>query len=489
VSGFVVRGATVIDGTGAPGVVADVAVDGDRIRAVGAALETGSDVEVVDGAGQVLAPGFIDVHTHDDFAAVLYPDMGFKVLGGVTTCVVGNCGMGAAPWRPAAFAAQAFHPGRALPEWDGYAGYLGHLADHPPSVNVAALVGHGTVRAAVLGMEDRAATSDEIDRMRDLLAEGLDAGCVGMSSGLIYEPSRFASTDELVALAELLAERGRRYTSHIRGEDTRLLGAIDEAIEIGRRSGAAVVISHLKSSGRPSWGGAGAVLARIDAARAEGLTVDGDQYPYTAASTVLSAVLPMIEGMGLTPDEVMIASTDGQPDWHGRTLGDLAGELGTDADDPLATAEAVLEAEPLTTCVVHSMSEDDVRTVLARADVMVGSDGIPSLDGHPHPRLFGTFARVLGHYARDVGLLPLETAVHKMTGRAADVFGLADRGVVRAGAVADLVLFDPDRIIDRATFDDPKQPPDGIDGVWVNGVRVVDAGEHTGARPGVPVRA
>jgi N-acyl-D-amino-acid deacylase len=480
-NGFVVRGALIVDGTGAPGFVGDVQVDDDRIVAVERA---GSRLpgRVIDAAGLVLAPGFIDSHTHDDFAVVVHPDMGFKVQGGVTTCVVGNCGMGAAPWPQASLMARVFHPGADIDAWDGYRGYLDRVGAEPPAVNVAALIGHGTVRGSVLQRHDRAPTARELDAMKRIVQEGLDAGCVGMSTGLIYEPGKFAATDELVELAAVVAAAGGVYTSHIRDEGDGLLDAVDEAIEIGRRAGVPVVISHLKATGEANWGRVVDALARIDDA---GPTVAADQYPYTAGSTILATIVADGLGARAGPESIVVASTDAHPEWHGRTLAELAADLGVGVDD---VAPIVLAAEPMATAIVHSMSEDDVRTVMAHRGIMIGSDGIPTLDGQPHPRLYGTFARVLGRYRRDEGVLGLEDAVHRMTGRTAAVFGLAERGEIRPGAFADLVLFDADRIIDVGTYDDPHHPPAGIEGVWVNGVRVVDAGAHLGTRPGRALR-
>jgi N-acyl-D-amino-acid deacylase len=473
--GTVIEGALVVDGTGARGFVGDVRIEGDRIAAV----------ERRDGpaSGLVLAPGFIDTHTHDDFAALLHPEMGFKVQGGVTTCVVGNCGMGAAPFPVASLMARVFHPGRELAPWDGYAGYLDRLDAEPPSVNVAALVGHGTVRGTVLGGDHRAPSATELDAMRALVDEGMAAGCLGMSTGLVYEPGCHADTDEIVALAERVAAAGGVYTTHIRDEGDGLLGAVDEAIDIGQRAGLPVVVSHLKATGAANWGKVVDALRRIDDA---GPTVAADQYPYAAGSTILAAVVGGGRlGAAVPPEAAVIASTDHHPEWHGRSLADLASELGLGEDE---VGDAVLAAEPLATVVLHTMSEDDVRTVMAHPGVMIGSDGIPSLDGQPHPRLYGTFARVLGRYRRDLGMLTLEEAVHRMTGRPADVFDLADRGVIRPGAFADLVLFDPAAIADVGTYEDPQHPPTGIAGVWVNGERVVESGTHLGARPGRALR-
>lgn len=465
----------VVDGTGAPGFVGDVHVERDRITAV----------ERRDGAGSglVLAPGFIDTHTHDDFAALIHPEMGFKVQGGVTTCVVGNCGLGAAPFPVAWTMGAAFHPGHEVAGWEGYRGYLDRLDDQPASVNIAALVGHGTVRGAVMGFDEGPPDPAQLDAMRAVVEEGMAAGCVGLSTGLIYAPGRAATTDELVELATVAAAAGGIYTTHMRDEGERLLEAVDEAIEIGRRADLPVVISHLKAAGAANWGKVGEALARIDAA---GSRVAADQYPYTASSTVLSAVTDAKRhGSPVPPDSVVIASTDRHPEWNGRRLTEIADEIGVEPDD---AADAVLEIEPAATVIMHSMSEDDVRTVLSHAGVMIGSDGLPTLEGHPHPRLYGTFARVLGHYVRDVGLLPLEEAVHRMTGRPAQVFDFTDRGVIRTGAVADLVLFDAAAIIDRATYDDPQQMSAGIHGVWVSGEQVVADGVHLGARPGRTLR-
>ena len=475
------RGATVVDGTGGPASTVDVAVVGDRISAVGEQLDVVAGT-TIDGTDRVLAPGFIDTHTHDDFAAVLHPDMAFKVRGGVTTCVVGNCGMGAAPWRIATLFGRAFHPDAVFPDWDGYGGYLSYLDAEPPSVNVAALAGHGTIRGGAMFLDDGAPTDGDMARMRSDVEEAMDAGCIGLSTGLIYEPGCFADTDELVALAEVVADAGGIYTSHIRDEASGLLDAIDEAVTIGRRARLPVVISHLKAAGRQNWGMVGEALDRIEAA---GLEVSVDQYPYTAGSTVLSAVVGG-RGLGdLDPADVVIASTDGHPEWHGRSLAHLAPELGC---EPVDAGAAALGIEPSATVVLHTMCEDDVRHVLSDPQVMVGSDGIPSLGGQPHPRLYGSFARVLGRYVREESVLSVEAAVHKMTGRSAAVFGLADRGEIRAGACADLVLFDPETILDLGTYEDPQRHPAGIEGVWVNGRRVVDADGHTGDRPGRVLR-
>lgn len=491
---LVIRNATVYTGissetagSGDPPTVCDVSIRGQKIERVGEVAQRGS-VEI-DARGLALSPGFIDVHTHDDFAAVLHPDMAFKVCGGVTTCVVGNCGFGAAPHRQAALMARAFHPHDTLPDWNGYAGYFAHLDANPPTPNIGVLVGHGTLRLEAMAGARRAPEAGEMARMESHLREGLDAGALGMSTGLVYEPGRHARTDEIVALAASMAQTGGLYATHMRNEGSHLLEAVAEAIEIGERAGVPVQISHHKASGPANWGRVRDSIELIEAARQRGVDVHADQYPYTAGSTVLSAVAQDHERALVDDpsalDRIVIASTASHPQWEGKTLTQL-GELlsATGAD----IAERVLADEPGATVVMHTMDEADVRTVMCHPTTMIGSDGIPTLEGRPHPRLYGTFARVIGHYARDERLFPLEDAIHRMTGLSARKFGLRDRGELRAGAFADLVLFDPVRIIDRGTFEDPNQYPDGIVRVFVNGTEVVRDGTHTGARPGQALR-
>jgi N-acyl-D-amino-acid deacylase len=485
---IIFRGATIYDGTGADGVTGDVAVSGDRIAQVGAVA--GEAREVVDASGLAIAPGFIDVHTHDDFAAVCYPDMAFKTLGGVTTSIVGNCGMGAAPFEAASILARAFHPHVTFPAWNGYGGYLDLLDAQPPALNIAALIGHGTVRMSAMGRETGAPDAAQMGRMKDMVREGLDAGCIGLSTGLIYEPGRHARTEELVELTALLRGTGALYTTHMRDEGMGLLDSVDEAIAIGEAAGVGVQISHHKASGREAWGLVGRSLDRIDAAQRRGLDVHADQYPYTAGSTVLSAVAQggRVGGGGLgslTADDVVIASTASHPEWEGRSIAALMALFGLELD---ATLARVLGDEPGATVVLHSMDEADVRTVMAHPSTMIGSDGLPTIEGKPHPRLYGTFARVLGRYARDLGVLSLPDAVYRMTGFSAAKFGLAGRGVVAPGAFADLVLFDPETIMDRGTFEDPKQSPAGIRRVLVNGQTVARDGVSTDARPGRTLR-
>ena len=490
---LLIRGAAVYDGSGGPARTADVAVTGTRMEAVGdlAGAQAGTEV---DGRGLALAPGFIDVHSHDDFAVFLMPEMDFKVGQGVTTDVVGNCGLGAAPFAPARRYLGFFgadHHASDLPDWDTYGEYLDAVDGAPPSLNVAVLVGHGTVRLDAMGNERREPDAAEMARMLDTLAEGLDAGCVGYSTGLIYEPGRYSASDELVGLARLMAGTGALYASHMRNEGEHLLDAVAETIAIGEQSGVPVQISHHKASGAESWGLVEHSLGLIDEARARGVDVTADQYPYTAGSTSLFAVLQNYEegtaGVG-APDwtKIVLASAPGHPEMEGHNVAALAADLGV---DPVEAARRIVDTEGYgAVVVIHSMSEDDVRTVMAHPTTMIGSDGIPTFGGKPHPRLYGTFARVLGHYARDEAVLTLEAAVHRMTGMPAAKFGLRGRGVIEPGAWADLVLFDPATIADVATYESPRRHPAGIRCVWVNGTAVVRDGVHTGERPGRALR-
>jgi N-acyl-D-amino-acid deacylase len=489
---LVIRGGTVYDGTGVPGRGADVGVRGDRIAAVGVIADRGG--EELDASGLAVAPGFIDVHTHDDFAVLLEPEMGFKVLQGVTSDVVGNCGSGVVPFEAGLRRFRRLHPGADPRPWDGFAGYLQRVGEARPSCNVAVLMGHGSLRHGAMGLEPRAPSAAELEQMKAWVREGVAAGAVGLSTGLIYEPGRYARTDEIVALArELGGPSGGLYASHMRNEADGLLEAVRETIRIGEEAGVPVQISHHKASGRSNWGRVRDSLRLIDEARARGVDVTADQYPYVAGSTSLAAVLQnggfrsdSPGGLGrLGGGDVLVASAPRHPGWEGKTLAALASSWSLDAE---AAAQRVVEGEgEACFVVIFTMDEADVKTVMAHPTTMIGSDGVPA-GGKPHPRLYGCFARVLGHYVRDEKVLDLATAIHRMTGMSARKFQLADRGAVRVGAFADLVVFDPARIDDVATYESPRQTPTGIRAVYVNGVAVARDGAHTGARPGRALR-
>ena len=478
-----IRGATVFDGTGAEPFEADIGIEGDRIAAIGS-LDASSAISDVNAEGLALCPGFIDAHTHDDFAALAHPDMGFKLRGGVTTCIVGNCGFGAAPYTQAVDMLGNLTPGMAIGQYDGYAGYANSLRGVVPGVNIGVLAGHGTIRKAVVGSEAREPSDAEMHAMHSHLTK---RWMRALGNRAYLRPRPLCSTDELATFAT--AMRGTRgiYATHMRDEGIGLLNSIDEAIAIGEAGGVGVQISHHKASGRESWGLVNESLKKIEAAQARGIDVHADQYPYTAGSTSLQAVLENgafadqgshdADGSrgglsGVSPDDVVIASCPGHPKFEGCSIRRVSEMLGLDA---LPAARDVVARSGGTTVILHMMSEDDVQTILRHPSTMIGSDGIPTLDGKPHPRLYNSFARVLGHYARDVGVFDLATAVHRMTGFAATKFNLAGRGVISQGAFADVVLFDPKEVIDKGTFEDPNQFPQGISAVYVNGTLAVDA--------------
>jgi N-acyl-D-amino-acid deacylase len=485
-----IRGAQVYDGNGAPPVSADVAIAGERIAAIGSLGSSTAKIDI-DASGLALSPGFIDAHTHDDYAALTHPDMGFKSRGGVTTCIVGNCGFGAAPYAQGVTMLGALTPGGEIPEYVGHRGYADALEAVCPGVNIGVLAGHGTIRMAAMGTENRAPTETEMAVMQAHLREALDAGVLGMSSGLIYNPGRYAQTDELVELAKSMRGTGAIYATHMRDEGVGLLESVGEAISIGKRAGVGVQISHHKASGRESWGLVRRSLALIEAAQREGQDVHADQYPYTAGSTSMQAILEngAFSGEGamgsLSGSDVVIASAPGRPHWEGQSVAELAV---TTAESEREAAEQVARESHGATVVLHMMSEDDVQAVLSHPSTMIGSDGIPTLDGRPHPRLYNSFARVLGHYSRDIQLFDLSTALYRMCGFPARKFGLADRGVVAQGAYADLVVFDANTIIDKGTFDDPNQYPSGIAHVFVNGHGAIRDGGLSKERHGQIIR-
>jgi N-acyl-D-amino-acid deacylase len=465
----IIEGGEIVDGTGAERMRADVAIADDRIVAVGD-LAGMDGAERVDATGLVVTPGFIDAHTHDDRLVLSSPDMTPKVSQGVTTVITGNCGLSLAP-----FAGREPPPpmnllgGRDWFRFETMGAYAAQVEKAPPAINLAPLVGHTTLRAAIMDTLDRPAKDREVVRMGALLEEALDAGCIGMSTGLAYPPAHAAPTDEVVALAEHLAPRGAIYTTHMRNEGAQVLESVEETLEIGRRAGVPVVISHHKCSGRENWGLSHKTLAAIGVARRQ-QTVNLDVYPYTASSTVLGA--RWIRGA----ERTQVTWSTPHPECAGRDFEDIRAEWGCSLEE---AAERLQPAGG----IYHQMHEDDVRRILAFEDAMVGSDGLPH-DEFPHPRLWGTFPRVLGHYSRELGLFPLEEAVRRMSGVTAGVFGLTDRGVIRENAYADVVLLDPGKVLDAATFEQPRQCAHGIHRVWVNGRAVWQSGASTGARPG-----
>jgi N-acyl-D-amino-acid deacylase len=471
---LLIGGGTVIDGTGAPGFAADVAVADDRIVAVGPDLARrvvpGRRIDV---AGRVVAPGFIDVHTHDDRALLSHPEMPFKVSQGVTTLVAGNCGVSMAPLvlpgqPPPPLDLLGFDPGWF--RFDRFADYHRQLRETPPAVNCGLLVGHITLRHRV-GMDrfDRAADAREIASMAGEVDQAMAAGAIGFSTGLDYPDSVHSSEAEVTALASRVRPFGGMCCCHHRDYFAGLDEALSEVFRIGRAAGVPMIVSHHQCTGAANFGKAPGTLDRISQARRE-TPIGLDVYPYSASSKTLD---PARAQPGV---RIMVTWSTPHPELAGRMLHDIAAELGCSSRE---AAERILPAG----AIYFQLDEQDVQAILRYPHTMIGSDGLPH-DVHPHPRLWGTFPRVLGQYVRELGLLTLPDAVRRMTSLPAAWFGFADRGRVAAGAFADLVVFDPETVIDTATFTHPAQPAQGIELVVCNGRITWEGGAHTGARPG-----
>ncbi len=469
---IVIAGGTVVDGSKTPRFDADVGIVGDRIVAIGD-LSSARRNATIDATGRIVAPGFIDVHTHDDQAVLADPAMTAKVSQGVTTVVTGNCGISAAP-LPSPPAGQALPMplsllGRADLRFATFHDYLECMRASALSVNVVALVGHSSLRACAMDDLNRAATDAEIATMRDLLSEALDAGAFGLSTGLAYPTAIHAPTSEVIGVGRPLTASGALYVSHMRNESDHVMDSLSETFEIGRALDVSVVVSHHKIGNPRNFGATARTLPYIASAM-EKQSVCLDCYPYDAGSTMISTDPNMLDG------RVLIVASETHPECAGRDLDDIAREW------DVSKVEAARRLQP-GSAIYFLLSESDVRDILRFPDTMVGSDGLPGTE-KPHPRLWGTFPRVLGRYSRDLGLFPLETAVWKMTGLTAKNFGLVDRGVLQAGAFADVVVFDYDTVNDRADYQHPTRVSSGIEVVMANGSVVWRNGEHTQCHPG-----
>lgn len=505
---LLIKNGKVVDGTGNPWFYGDVAVQGEKIVAVGP-IGNRAAKRVIDAAGLVVAPGFIDAHSHSDEALLINPKAESKVFQGVATEVIGQCGTSAAP-----------RVDGAAYDWQSMDDYLSLLEKQGIAVNVVPLFGHGNVRRRVMGMANRPATADELEAMCQLAETLMQEGAFGFSSGLIYPPSSYADTSELVAIAKVVAAHGGIYATHLRNEGENLLEAVTEAITIGEQARIPVHISHHKTSGEANWGKVKDTLALIDSKRAAGVDITLDQYPYLATSTGLKVIIPQwahadgveamrqrlldpqlgtqireeIAAQGHRWDWILVASCAKEENkrFEGKNMEEIAAMTGK---SPLEAALDLLLAEDFDVGMVRfAMCEEDVELVMRHPLVMIGSDASalatsgPLSKGKPHPRAYGTFPRVLGHYGRERGVLTLEAAVHKMSGLTAARFQLWDRGLVRPGCYADITIFDENKICDRATFVDPHRHAEGIHYVIVNGQVVIDQGEQTEHLPGKALR-
>jgi N-acyl-D-amino-acid deacylase len=469
---LIIRNATVIDGTRAPRFEADIGVSSGKISRVGRLKEKGA--AEIDASGKIVAPGFIDAHTHDDRLMLSAPEMAPKVSQGVTTVVAGNCGVSLAP-APRGMPRPVTPPLNLMDDEGGwfrfptFGSYIEELKAHPAATNCALLVGHTMLRVQTMDDLEKPASRAELAKMREMTEEALAAGAIGVSTGLFYEPACAAPTEEVIEVCRPLTARQGLYCTHMRNEAEGVLDSLEETFRIGRELGVAVVVSHHKLAGQPNHGRSAETLPFIEKAM-RSQRIGLDCYPYCAGSTILS-----FSRVG-PASKVLVTWSKPHPEFSGFDLKDISARMGLGIKE---TVEKLLPAG----AIYFAMDEKDVQRILGFEHTMIGSDGLPH-DAAPHPRLWGTFARILGHYSRGLNLFPLETAVHKMTGLTARTFGLAGRGVLKEGFAADLVVFDADEVDEAATFAKPIQPAKGIDTVIVNGDVVWRAGKPTGARPG-----
>jgi len=510
---LVIRNAKIIDGSGNPWYKADIGVADERIATIGR-IEDGR--HVIDAEGLAAAPGFIDTHSHSDLMLIAEPEAKQKTMQGITTEIVGQDGLGEAPisdetlgdWRR--YLAGLNGDPDIEWSWREFGEYLDALDKAETSTNVASLVGHGNLRLLAMGMENRAPTQTELSTMKRLLSESMEAGGFGLSTGLIYPPCVYADSVELTELCSVAARHNGIFVVHMRNEGDGLFDSIDDVAKIGRDAGIRVHVSHFKVSGSGNWGKAEEAIAMIKAHRREGVEFTVDQYPYIAGSTFLSSLLPISAHEGgakrmlarlRDPSERaqirgLIAESRGLDwGWHnilvtsvnteknkpheGLNLREIAERRG---EDPVETLfNIVLEEENAVTMVSFNMSEEDVHTIMESPFQMACTDGI--VLGKPHPRAYGSFPRILGRYVKE-GVIRLEDAIRKMTSLPAQTFGIRDRGLLKQGMHADITIFDPDKVIDKATYQDPIQFPEGIEYVIVNGTVTVENGVHTGKRAG-----
>jgi N-acyl-D-amino-acid deacylase len=519
---ILIRGGTLFDGAGNPGIAGDLAIEAGRIAAIGRL--SGAARKIIDAEGLAVAPGFIDIKTHSDFTLPINPKAESKVRQGVTTEIVGHCGFSVAPALPGKVELLRDYLSPSAP-WLPFreTSFPDYLKNFPATaVNAGMLVGHNTLRLMVMGMAERTPSATELQQMIALLEDALGAGALGMSSGLFTPPGSYAAPAEMVALGRVLKRHNAGYFTHLRDESNKVIEAVAEAIEIAQTCGVHVEIVHFKCSGLDNWGKAETALSMIAEAKARGLDVDCDSYPYEAGSNPLKNLLPPwvqaggVEAMlarlagretrekiradvlreGLNNwgriaswDAVRISISPHLPQHAGRTIAELAAERGEDAIDTLC--DYLIEDQGATRVLVTSISERDIRSLIASPHALVGSDGNCVApygivgQGLPHPRFYGTFPRVLTRYVREQHLLPLHRALHKMTGATARALKLEDRGLLRDGFCADVVIFDPDDFADRATYAEPHRFPSGPrTSVIVNGTVVVENASHTGALPG-----
>jgi len=528
---LVIRNARIVDGTGNPYYLADIALSQRRIVKIGRHVDPGGARKVIDADGMIACPGFFDTHSHDDAYLIAKPNCDDKVLQGVTTEVIGNCGYSLAPLSEEHHAdlrnIARIIGGDHMPEnvWRirSFADYLAELERVKPGINVVPLVGHAAIRIAVMGMEQRDPTEAELGEMKRLTTKAMEEGAFGLSAGLIYVPANYAKTEEIIELVRIVGQYHGLYTTHLRSEGDDVMQAIDEALSIGHAGEVPVVISHHKVMGRGNWGRSAETLQKFEDARAAGQEVVCDQYPYTAGSTYLAALLPpsiqaggyktyseklkdptlrrvvvnqiknddrgqwenMIKAAGF--EGVVISIAQNHREYIGKSIAEIAKFEGKDPYDVFF--DLLVEEGEGVGVILHFMDEQDVQRILKSPLTMIGTDGFPDFgESKVHPRQTGTFPRILSRYVREKGLISLEEAIRKMTSLPAQTFRIKKKGLLKEGLDADIVIFDPGTVLDKATFDDPRKKPEGIVWVLINGEVAVEEGLVTGARSGKVLR-
>jgi N-acyl-D-amino-acid deacylase len=514
-----IKNGLVVDGSGKSGQTYDIGIKDNKIVFPDVNVEA---EEVVDATGLVVAPGFIDIHTHSDITLLVDSRGASKISQGVTSEIIGNCGLSTTPcsheYKSKIKDSCSFLFGDTVDwTWNGYTDYLNLFREQGISLNVGFYIGHGTVRASAMGYNDRKPTEEEMERMKSYIAQGMENGALGMSSGLIYPPGCYADTDELVELCKVVSQYGGIYSTHMRDEGDGLLDSIEESLEIARRANVSLQISHLKAVGKQNWGRVASAVKRIDEARSEGIDVHYDFYPYTASSTYLTSLLPawVQDGGWEKADErlrdrecrekiaseiiqdwsdVLIATVKTQENkcFEGKTIAEISESHNKNGIEILF--DLLLTEAGAVSMVKFSMCEEDVIAAAAGTHAMVGSDGFAIASegvlstGKPHPRSYGSFPRVFSKYQRELDVLTLEEAVYKMTGAPANKLGLTDRGHIKENFIADIVLFDPIKIKDVATFLDPHRYSVGVRTVYVSGKKAYEDGEFLDPKSGEILR-
>lgn len=529
---LLIKNGRLIDGTGNPYYHSDIGIKGDRIIQIGRNIDPASAKGLIDAKHMIVSPGFIDAHAHDDLYVAVKPTADEKILQGVTCVINGNCGGSAGPIMnecnldmKSSFHAM-FGGGLLSSEFLNYntfGEYLEKLEQQKPGINIASLVGHGTIRMNVMEMNNSSPDNKQLEKMKVLIRQAMKDGAFGLSSGLAYAPGSYADTAELIALCEVVSEQGGIYTTHMRNESYNVIDAISESIQIGEQAKVRVQISHHKAMGKDNWGKTTKTIELIEKAREKGIEITCDQYPYTAANTYLSAVLPpqylskgydilskklsqtdfrenirsiiendkgcgwenFIRNAGF--ENLYISSSPNHPEYVSRSLAEIAEEMSISGYD--LVFDLIREEKNETFIIMFVMNENDMKQVMQSPFTMIGSDGIYGFGkGKSHPRMTGTFPRILGKYVREEKSLTMEDAIRKMTSLTAQTFNIKGKGLLKAGYDADIVVFDPAKIMDRSTFEEPDNPPEGIQYVLVNGCIAVKQGQVTGATTGKVLR-